>query len=215
MTIAAKLPLANLDDRIVQAFCDGAKSDEVESLIRDAEAAAIAVGDVASRAKTRALDPTQPAPQVAAARREMDEAAFRRDRLQVAVERLGDRLRVVRAEEENHRRQAAYDKAKLVRDKLAQELTEVYPQVAATLADLMSRIEASDRDLSLVNSRLPAGAERILTAELAARGLTSLFMGHLVEAAPSITADLRLPAFHFDQCTRYAWPRDHTRRGGG
>jgi hypothetical protein len=212
MTILAKL---NLDDRIVAAFAEGAKSDDIESLTREAEAEAIAVGDVALRAKDRALDPTLPASAVAAARREMDDALFRRDRLQMAVKRLGERLLVVRSAEENHRRQAAYEKAKLVRDKLAQELTEVYPQVAATLAELMGRLEASDRELDLINSRLPNGAERILTSELVARGMTSLFRGHLVEAVPSITADLRLPAFHFDRGAAYTWPRNHGQRGGG
>jgi hypothetical protein len=211
MTIPAKLPLANLDDRIVAAFAECAKSDDIESLTREAEAEAIAVGDVALRAKDRALDPTLAASAVAAARREMEDALFRRDRLQMATKRLGERLVVARAAEENHRRQAAYEKAKLVRDKLAEELSQIYPQVAAQLAELMGRLDASDRELDRINSRLPAGAERILTAELAARGMTSLFKGHLVEAAPSITAHLRLPAFHFDQTAPYTWPRD--RRG--
>jgi hypothetical protein len=215
MTIPAKLPAANLDDRIVAAFGEAAKSDDIESLTREAEAEAIAVGDVAIRARERALDPTLAASAVAAARGEMDDATFRRDRLQVAAARLGERLVAVRAAEENHRRQLAYEKAIGVRDKLAQELTRVYPEAAAMLADLVSRLDASDRELDRINSRLPAGAERILTAELAARGMTSLFRGHLVEAVPSITADLRLPNFNFDQSAPYTWPRDHSRRSGG
>jgi hypothetical protein len=95
-----------------------------------------------------------------------------------------------------------------VRDKLAQELTQVYPAAAATLADLMGRIEASDREIEYINSRLPAGAERILIAELVARGL--VWFGRNSEI-PSITADLRLPAFHFDQHAAYTWPRKDPR----
>jgi hypothetical protein len=212
MTIAAKLPVAaNLDDRIAAAFAEGAKSDDFASLIRDAEAAAITADDVALRARDRALDPAQPAANVATARREMDDAVFRRDRLQVAVKRLGERLLVVRAAEENDRRILAYEKAKLLRDKLAQELTRVYPQAAATLADLMGRIDASDREIAYINSRLPEGAERILVAELSARGM--IWFGRNSDA-PSIIKDLRLPAFHFDQFAPYTWPRDHSRRGG-
>jgi hypothetical protein len=42
-------------------------------------------------------------------RREMEAAAFRRDRLQEAVRRLGERLREVKAQEEEARCWAAYD----------------------------------------------------------------------------------------------------------
>jgi hypothetical protein len=209
MTIQTKLiPVISLDDRIAAAFAEGAKSDDFASLIQDVEAAAIAADDVALRAKDRALDPTLPASAVAAARREMDDAVFRRDRLQVAVKRLRERLLVVRAAEENDRRQRDYEKAIGVRDKLAQELTQVYPAAATQLADLMTRIEANDRELEYINSRLPAGAERILIAELVARGL--VWFGRNSEI-PSITADLRLPAFHFDQHGAYTWPRKDPR----
>jgi hypothetical protein len=112
-------PTDHLDDRIAAAFADGAKSDDVASLIREAEAAAIAAGDTAERARSRALDPALSAPDVAAARREMDDAAFRRDRLQVAGKRLGERLREVRADEEDQRRWIAYKKAKAERDELS------------------------------------------------------------------------------------------------
>jgi hypothetical protein len=203
MTIAAKLSPTNLDERIAAAFGEGSKSDDFATLIQDAEAAAIAADDVALRAKDRALDPAQPAVEVTTARREADDAAFKRDRLQMAVKRLRERLLVVRAAEENHRRQRDYDKAIVERDKLAQELTRVYPQAAATLADLMTRIEASDRDLAVINSRLPEGAERILAVELTARGM--IWFGRNSEA-PSIVRDLRLPAFHFDQHAAYTWP---------
>src|SRR5450756_124109 len=68
-------------------------------IIQEAEAAAIATGEAAERARTRALDPTLLAADVATARHEMDSAAFRRDRLQAAVTKLGVRLRELRAEE--------------------------------------------------------------------------------------------------------------------
>jgi hypothetical protein len=209
MTIQTKLiPVISLDDRIAGAFGEGARSDDFASLIQDVEAAAITADDVALQARDRALDPAQPAANVATARREMDDAVFRRDRLQVAVKRLRERLLVVRAAEENHRRQLAYEKAIGVRDKLAQELTRVYPAAAATLADLMTRIDASDREIAVINSRLPEGAERILVAELTARGM--VWFGRNSEA-PSVINDLRLPAFHFDQHASYTWPRKDPR----
>jgi hypothetical protein len=209
MTIQTKLiPVISLDDRIAAAFGEGAKSDDFASLIQDAEAAAITADDVALQAKDRALDPAQPAANVATARREMDDAVFRRDRLQMAVKRLRERLLVVRAAEENQRRQRDYEKAIVVRDELAKELTRVYPAAATQLADLMCRIDASDRDIAVINSRLPEGAERILVAELTARGI--MWLGRNSEI-PSIVNDLRLPAFHFDQSASYTWPRKDPR----
>jgi hypothetical protein len=134
----------------------------------------------------------------------MDDAAFRRDRLQVAVKRLGDRHRAVRAAEENQRRQLVYDRAILVRDKLAEELAQIFPPIVAQLAELMSRIDASDREIAYINSnRLPEGTERILGAELIARGMLG-FVSNGVEAL-SIIRELRLPAFHFDPHAPYNW----------
>jgi hypothetical protein len=59
----------------------------------------------------------------------MDSAAFRRDRLQAAVTKLGVRLRELRAEEEDSRRTTAYEAVKAKRDKLAAELANVYPAI--------------------------------------------------------------------------------------
>lgn len=195
----------NLDDRITAAFADDAKSDDVASLIREAEAAATAAGDAAERARSRALDPALSAVDVANARRKMEDAAFRRDRLQVAVSRLGERLREVRAHEENDRRQLAYDKAAVKRDKLAAELARLYPPFATQIADLMARIVESDREIAHINAHaLPADAEHLLVAELVARGLRG-FVENSVEAV-RITRQLRLPAFRFEQYDPYTWP---------
>ena len=43
---------SDLDDRITAAFADGAKSDDIASLIVEADAAAIAAGDTAERARS-------------------------------------------------------------------------------------------------------------------------------------------------------------------
>jgi hypothetical protein len=197
---------ADLDDRIAAAFADGAKSDDIASLIVEAEAAAIAAGDKAERARSRALDPALSAPDVAAARREMDDAAFRRDRLQVAVTKLRERLKAVKAQEENDRRQMAYAKASAGRDEIAAELARVYPPLAAQLADLMARTTASDREIDYINAHaLPAKAPRLLVAELVARGLEGFVQNSL--QTPRITEELRVPAFQFDRTEPYAWPR--------
>jgi hypothetical protein len=198
--------LADLDDRIAAAFADGAKSDDVASLIGEVEAAAIAVGEMAERARSRALDPVLSAPDVAAARREMDDAEFRRDRMQVAVTKLGVRLSELRAQEEDHRRRLAYERARAERDKLAVELKDVYPALAARIADLAARVGANDREIVRINTRaMPDGLERLAAAELVARGLTAFVSGP--NAIPRITTDLHLPAFEFRPLDPYVWPR--------
>jgi hypothetical protein len=136
----------------------------------------------------------------------MNDAAFRRDRLQVAATKLGGRLREVKAQEEDRRRRLAYDKRKAERDELATELERLYPTVAKQLASLMERIAASDREIEYINGHaLPHGAKPLLSAELVARGMRG-FVNNSVQA-PRITQQLRLPAFRPDQHDPYAWPR--------
>ena len=150
----------SLDERIAAAFSTGSKSDEVAKLIGEAEAAAVSAGEAAQHARERALDPALSAEDVAIARHEMEDAAFRRDRMQTAVTKLGDRLRELKAQEEDHRRWLAYEKAKAERDKLAVELKEVYPTLAARLADLAARIDANDREIEKISNKKGIAAWR-------------------------------------------------------
>lgn len=123
-------------------------------------------------------------------------AAFRRERLEAAALRLRDRLQQVRAQEENHRRRLTYDKVKVERDELAAELARFYQPIAAQLADLVGRIEASDRKIERINDRgLPSDAERLFVAELVARDLEG-FARPLTDI-PRIARQLRLPTFNF------------------
>ncbi len=196
---------ADLDDRIAAAFGDDVKSDDVKALIVEAETASLASGEAAEQARGRALDPALTANDVAEARRQMEDAAFRRERLQTAVSRLQERLKEVRAQEEDQRRRIAFKKAKAERDRLAAELKAIYPPIEAQFRDLMTRIDANDKEIEYINAHvLPRGAERLLVAELVARGLRG-FVENSVEAV-RITRDLRLPAFRFDQHDAYAWP---------
>jgi hypothetical protein len=195
----------NLDDRIAAAFADSAKSDNVETLIGEVEAAAIAVGEMADRARSRALDPALSAPDVAAARREMEDAAFRRDRLQVAVTKLGVRLGELRAQEEDDRRRATYEKVKAKRDRLAAELANVYPAIERQLVDLFTRLDANDKEVNYLNTRLPTNTERLLVAELVARGLPGFVRnGTQIER---MTEQLCLPAFEYSALHPNAWPQ--------
>ena len=89
------------------------------------------------------------APYVAAARREMEDAAFKRDRLQAAVTKLGVRLGELRAQEENDRRTANYARVMAMRDNLAAELANIYPGIERQLVDLFTRLD-DDKESTLV-----------------------------------------------------------------
>lgn len=199
----------SLDDRIAAAFTADTTSESVATLIGKVETAAATADHAAQHARSRALDPALSAAEVAAARREMDDAAFRRERMQTAVAKLGERLAELKSQEEQARRRAAYDAAIIERDKLAAEMAEVYPRLANKLADLAARVDASDRELTRINTRaLPNGAAYLLGAEALARGLRSYNDG--TAGIPRVTHQLRLPAFEYDPFGAYAWPRTGT-----
>jgi hypothetical protein len=133
----------------------------------------------------------------------LDDAAFRRDRLQAATGKLRERLAQLKYQEENARRQVVYDKAKAVRDELAKELADVYPAFAQKLAELLPRIVANDREIEYINCHaLPRGADRLLVAELKARGLPGWVVNGL--QTHSITGQLYLPSWY--PHTHSLWP---------
>jgi hypothetical protein len=202
----APMTTVSLDERIKSAFLEGAKSEEVAPLIAEAEVAAIHAGEAADSARERALDPSISAQDVAAARRQMEDAAFRRDRMGSAAIKLRQRLTELRDQEEDHRRHMAYDKAKAERDMLAIELKEFYPTIAPQLANLVARIDANDREIERINTRArPKGAVDIASAEAVARQLRNFVDG--TASIPRITTRLRLPAFEYDRLAPYSWPR--------
>jgi hypothetical protein len=85
-----------------------------------------------------------------------------------------------------------------------------YPPIAAQLAELMARIEASDQQIERINARaLPAGAKRLLEAELVARGLPGFVDSG--SSVPLIIGDLRLPAFEYSRYDLYTWSRERAR----
>jgi hypothetical protein len=195
-----------LDDRIASAFLPGAISTDVEELIANAEAAAASSEEAVEVARAQALDPTLPTEKVQTARQQMEDAAFRRDRLRMAVTKLRDRLQQLKAQEDNERRWQAYEKAKAERDKLVAELKDVYPSYAARLADLAARIKANDKEVDRINLRaVPEGAEWLRSVELVARDLKGWNDG--TATVPRIVRDLRLPAFEYDRHVLNVWPR--------
>lgn len=199
----------NLDERIAAAFNNGVNSTDVETLIKAAEAASVSANERAERARARALDPALSSNVVIEARRQMEDAAFQRDRLQVAVTKLRERLVAVKADEEDARHLRVYEEVAGERDRLADELREFYPAAAARLADLLARIVANDEAIERINAHgLPRERGRLLCAELAARGLDG-WVRNSQPLARRLTDELRLPAFELRPGPDggYLWPR--------
>jgi hypothetical protein len=198
----------DLDSRIRSAFSASVSSQTIAELIAAAEQAAQTAGRAAEAARVRALDPALASNGVTAARREMEDTAFERDRMQAAVTKLRERLVVVKADEEDARRLRVYEDAKLERDRLAQELRDFYPDVAERLAELLARIVANDEAIERINAHgLPRERGRLLCAELTARNLTG-WVWNSQPLARRLTDELRLPAFELRPGSDgYLWPR--------
>jgi hypothetical protein len=194
---------SDLDTRIRAAFDDGASSRAIVELIGAADAAAQASGSEAEAARARALDPTLASEVVSAARRRMEDSAFERDRMATAVEQLRARLLVVKADEEDARRLLVYDRVKAERDQLADELRALYPAVADQLVELLARIAANDREVEYINAHaMPRDHGRLLSAELAARGLLGYVNNGVI--TPRLSETVVLPEWAGGP--RYSWP---------
>jgi hypothetical protein len=64
----------------------------------------------------------------------------------------------------------------------------------------------NDRQVEYINNHArPSGADRLLVAELIARGMEGFVMNSM--QTPRITEELRLPAFEYSAHQPYAWPR--------
>jgi chromosome segregation ATPase len=198
MTARPLTVVRSLDERIAAAFEDGATSDDIADLIREAEAASVAAGQASDAARQRALNPRLVAGQVAASRRESEDAAFSRDRMQEAVRRLGERLAELRRQEDNARRRADRGRVEAERDKLAAELAERYPPLVEQLADLAARIAANDAEIARLQLSDVPGAEP------KARGFAGFNVSTM--SIPRITELLRLPAFKYEPQKPFAWP---------
>src|SRR3954454_14380452 len=122
-----EVAMTSLDQRIADAFGSGASSEDIAGLISEVQAAASEASGKAEEARSRALDPAFSGQAVATARREMEDAAFVRDRMATAAERLGAGLKEVRRLEREQRRLPRYGIARTCRAHLAKELAETYP----------------------------------------------------------------------------------------
>jgi hypothetical protein len=139
----------DLDARIAAAFVKDAQSDDVGRVLAAVEAASKEAEAAAEEARARALDPL--VEDVIAARRAMDDAAFRRDRLIEAAKRLGVRVDELKALEKARVQRAEHEQVLAERNRLAEEMDGMAKQIVR-IAQLVSKIEACDREIGRVNA---------------------------------------------------------------
>jgi hypothetical protein len=191
----------NLEQRAVAALStDGVSVTELAELIREVEAALPAAYAAAEEVRREGADPLlSPDPVVARERVIAAELAY--DRLGSLLSRLETRHRQLAAAERATSFEADYERVKAERDGLAVELDTTYPQVVATLVDLVVRVAECDKECARVAGTAPSGEKRrLLGPELHAKGLTGF-----TRDTPSITRDLRLPDWKEPATT--AWPQ--------
>ena len=184
---------AELDARIVAAFAEDAKSVDVSRLLPEVEAAANAADAAAGEARARALDPLLSRDEVKLARREMEDAAFTRDRLHEAGTKLAERVEALKALEADRRLQAEHERVLAERDRLAEEMERMADPIAQ-IAHTVSRIAICDREIGRLNATSTArfGYIRPVLSG-AAPAITALFQEGVVWDAFIAVAGLQAP----------------------
>lgn len=203
--------MSALEDHIAIILQSEASSSAVSEVLAQAEAELKDIDTRRAEAKARSLDPLSGPAAVKKARADLDELAFRTDRLGVAVERLKEQLTAARAREAETDRRAAYALARAERDAAADQLRTRYPILADELAEILSRVIKADADVARVNANRPAGEEHLQAVEQVARGIlpNGMFIG-LDGSSTSfmgqhLTKAVRLPAFEATNRGR-VWP---------
>jgi|GEM_PF-1802872 len=196
---------ASLDDRIADAFEAGMSSDALKALLAEVEQASADARAESEKAAARALDPKVRPAEVEVARRQMEDANFRSNRMDAAAEQLkelhGDAFRREAAE----RRSAEYAAAKAERDQLAKDLA-AYEEHASAIADLLDRLSRSNSRLKDANAGQSAEGW-LCSAEVIARDAAHDFNVHFNERLPGLLSNVRLPLFRMDgSINGYAWP---------
>ena len=191
--VLARLPDPALDARIAAAFADDAKSVDVSRLLPEVEAAAQAADAATGEARSRALDPLLSRDDVKVARRDMEDAAFTRDRLHEARTKLAERIEALKSLEADRRMWAEHERVLAERDRLAEEMERMAEPIMQ-IAHLVSQIEACDREIGRLNARAALRHGHIpLVLAGATPAITARFQDCLVSDAFVAVAGLRAP----------------------
>ena len=183
-----------LDGRIAAAFSDDAKSGDAARLLAEVKETTSAAELAAETARKHALDPLLSGDDLKLARREMEDAAFTRDRLHEAGKKLAEQIEALKALEADSRMWAEHERVEAERDRLAEEM-ESMAEPIMQIAHLVSRIEACDREIGRLNATAALRHGRIpLVLAEATPAITALFQDVLVWDAFTAVARLQSQA---------------------
>jgi hypothetical protein len=186
-------PAEELDGRIAAAFSEDAKSGDVARLLAEVKTVTSAAEAAAETARKHALDPLLSGDDLKLARREMLDAAFKRDRLQEASAKLTERVEALKALEADRRMGDEHERVEDERDRLAEEMERMADPIAQ-IAHLVRQIEACDREIGRLNATSTAKFGHIrLVLSGAAPAITALFQDAVVWDAFIAVAGLQAP----------------------
>ena len=180
-----------LDDRIASALGPRIASAIIDAVLADARAALAATEQEHDEAERLSLDPHHVNGHAHEALEAKNEAAFARDRLEVAIDRLQGRLGAAKQAEQLASDIAAYDAVKAERDALAAEFRDQYPALAGKVIDLLERVTASEKKIHAINNKLSSGRPWLNPTEAEARKCAANYGGGNLQ----ITKTIELPAF--------------------
>jgi hypothetical protein len=165
-------PAEELDGRIAAAFTDDAKSADAARLLAEVKEATSAAELAAETARKHALDTLLSGDDLKLARRDMEDAAFTRDRLHEAGKKLVERIEALKTLEADRRLQAEHERVLAERDWLAEEMERMAGPMAQ-IAHLVRQIEACDREIGRLNATSTARFGHIRTRWSGTRSLRS------------------------------------------
>jgi len=191
---------AALEKKIASALASTTlASAALADLISDTHSAITEADATAASEKVKALDPAL-SPDPVKAREAMQAAEFSAARLRTVLPRLQAKAEEIRAREYLGQWQEDFAAMKQKRDGLADELRGLYPAFASKIADVLTRIQQNDLELSQLHQSRPAGVALHLTgAEATARGLESLSAQN-----PSVAKELKVP--DWTNSAKLVWP---------
>ena len=173
-------PAEELDGRIAAAFSEDAKSGDVARLLAEVKTVTSAAEAAAETARKHALDPLLSGDDLKLARREMLDAAFKRDRLQEASAKLTERIEALKALEADSRMWAEHERVESERNRLVEAMQRLADPIAQ-IAHLVRQIEACDREIGRLNATSTARFGHIpIVLSGAAPAITALFQDAVV-----------------------------------
>jgi hypothetical protein len=140
-----------LDARITAAFAEDATSGDAARLLAEVREAASAAELSAGAARKHALDPLLSGDDLKLARREMEDAKFKQDRLQEASAKLSERIEALKTLEADDRTWAEHERVEAERDRLAGEMERMAEPIMQ-IAHLVSRIAVCDCEIGRHNA---------------------------------------------------------------